>query len=270
MPMQFTPVPISCYILTLNSQKHLQTVIDSVKTAVDEIVILDSGSKDDTEKIAAANGCRFLYRKFDNYRDQRKYGVDACTHDWVFSLDCDEVASPEFAQHLISLKDTLNDTIGNLPADEVVYVIMRDWYAFGRKVHALFPVVSPDYPIRLFNKKKVHYTEKSNIVHEEPQGYQLKKTLQGRVHHYTFETKAELYKKLDAYSSFDAQMKLIKGWRSNPFKAWFSPIKYWIKFYVFYGNWKDGKTGLLLAKYGYDYKRLTYSKLKKLQSQKQP
>ena len=64
---------LSCYILTRNSDRRLEEVLSSIVDAVDELVILDSGSTDQTQSIAETYGARFHFREFDDFRSQRNF-----------------------------------------------------------------------------------------------------------------------------------------------------------------------------------------------------
>ena len=86
----------SILILTYNEELNLAECLDSVSWC-DDIWILDSGSTDKTLQIAEQRGCHILTRKFDNFGNQRNYGIDTCKwkYEWVFDLDADERFTPE-------------------------------------------------------------------------------------------------------------------------------------------------------------------------------
>jgi GT2 family glycosyltransferase len=74
-----TPTALSCYILTYNSERRLAQVLTSIQQVADEILIVDSGSTDQTLNIARRFGANILTRSFDNFRDQRIFAEDHCT-----------------------------------------------------------------------------------------------------------------------------------------------------------------------------------------------
>jgi len=94
---------ISVLILTLNEEVNIAECLDSVAWA-DDVLVLDSGSEDRTVDIAKENGARVMHRSFDNFANQRNYGLQEgnLAHDWVLHLDADERVTP-------ALKDVLQE-----------------------------------------------------------------------------------------------------------------------------------------------------------------
>ena len=86
---------ISAYIVTLNEEKRLGKTLEALKQVADEIFVIDSGSTDKTKEIAESHGATFLFHEWKNISAQKHYGQELCHNDWVFSLDADEVLSPE-------------------------------------------------------------------------------------------------------------------------------------------------------------------------------
>lgn len=88
-------LPISVVILTLNESANLPACLASA-AACDDVVVLDSGSTDDTVEIARAAGARVFVNRFQNFAQQRNHAHDAIPfrHEWVFHLDADETLSP--------------------------------------------------------------------------------------------------------------------------------------------------------------------------------
>ena len=84
--------PLSVVVITYNNGDTLDRVLREVDWA-DEIVVLDSGSGDDTVAIATAHGARIAVHPFDDYGPQKQRAIDMATHHWVLNLDADEVLS---------------------------------------------------------------------------------------------------------------------------------------------------------------------------------
>jgi glycosyltransferase involved in cell wall biosynthesis len=95
---------ISVVILTLNEAGSLQRSLDSVAWS-DDVLVVDSGSSDDTVAIARAAGARVLVRAFDSFAGQRNFAMDtgAFRHRWVLHLDADEVVTPALREELLVL-----------------------------------------------------------------------------------------------------------------------------------------------------------------------
>ena len=95
---------ISVVILTLNEGCNLQRCIDSVSWS-DDVVVVDSGSSDNTVEIALAAGAKILVRPFDTFAGQRNHAMEAAEfrHGWVLHLDADEVVTPGLRDEMLAL-----------------------------------------------------------------------------------------------------------------------------------------------------------------------
>src|SRR5882672_1260733 len=91
--------PLTVTIITLNEAAHIAAAIESASFA-DEILVVDSGSADNTADIARAQNVRVLTREWTGYVDQKNYATDQASHDWIFSLDADERIPPPLAEEI--------------------------------------------------------------------------------------------------------------------------------------------------------------------------
>jgi len=245
---------ISSYVLTLNSERHLSQIIERLSEFSDEIIIVDSGSTDRTQQIAASYACRFVHRPFDNFRAQREFATSLCTGDLVFYCDCDEIPSAALAQWLRSQKRA-----GFVHAR---YRIRRDWYAFGRRVHAVYPVPSPDYPTRLVHRSVATYTRSPEVHERYDDDRENAQVIEYPLLHITFENRTELIAKLRRYTRMDAEV-LVRERRSIPqllFKLLTSPLAAFCLWYLRRGGFLDGAAGLQLSAYAAAYKFLKYAR----------
>lgn len=96
---------ISALILTYNEERNIRSCLESIRD-LDDILVVDSGSTDQTCAYAKEYGARILTRPFDNFANQRNFGLDEgnLKNDWVLHLDADEVATREFLDAIASLK----------------------------------------------------------------------------------------------------------------------------------------------------------------------
>jgi glycosyltransferase involved in cell wall biosynthesis len=102
--MSFVP-KLSCYIITLNEERRLPLVLESIKGLADELVVVDSGSTDGTEEIVKRYGGRFLRHEWESVGHQVKWAEGQCAHRWVLRLDADEVVSPELAAEIREIRE---------------------------------------------------------------------------------------------------------------------------------------------------------------------
>jgi len=242
---------LSAFILTRNSEKYLGQILHQLKKACDEIVVMDSESSDSTRSISEKENVRFLSRAFDNFKNQRAYAVQQCTYDLILMIDSDEIPDDELIAALNILKLS-NDILD-------AYRLKREWFVLGKKIHAVYPVVSPDFPVRLFDKRKSNF-DLSPVVHEEPSGYKTIGILGGTLKHYTFETKKEIAEKLNRYASLSAETLLKKKKNLSILQQYLSSTAAFLKWYFGKGGWRDGAVGLTLGRYAFDYTFLKYEK----------
>ena len=220
---------------------------------------VDSGSTDGTLKIVEErNDVRLLKRDFDNFKDQRNFAASNCRYDWVFFVDSDEIPDNILVKSLIELKKQ------NFVPSDKVFSFSRSWEAMGRSIHSLYPVVSPDIVVRLFNKKVVSFDEHSNLVHETIGGYSQNEILSGGIKHSTFETKAEIYRKIEQYTSIAAQDMVLRGRSLSRIKLLLDPPAAFVKWYIFKKGFLDGRVGVILGIYAYRYTKNKYRKALKM------
>ena len=90
---------ISVAIVAMDEEANIGRTLASVRWA-DEIVLVDSGSKDRTCEIARAQGAQVVIEPWRGYVAQKQYAIDRCTKDWVLLLDADEEVSPGLAEEI--------------------------------------------------------------------------------------------------------------------------------------------------------------------------
>lgn len=103
--------PISCFIITKNEADRIARTISSVKSWVDEVVVLDSGSTDKTVEIAEQLGASVHFKEWEGFGPQKRRGEELCKHDWVLNLDADEVLTPELGKEIQDLFKSTNDPV---------------------------------------------------------------------------------------------------------------------------------------------------------------
>lgn len=100
---------VSVCILTHNEEKRIQQVINNVQTGVDEIVIIDGFSTDQTPQIAQKNNVIFFQREMNNdYGAQRNFAIEKSKGDWIFMLDADELCSEKLVKNIKSITNTVD------------------------------------------------------------------------------------------------------------------------------------------------------------------
>ena len=133
--------------------------------------------------MARLHGCRVEVSEFKGFSRQRQKAQSLCTYDHVLFVDSDEIMSDDLVAEILALKKA------GFPAD--AYSIRRDWFVLGKPVHAFYPVLSPDYPIRIIDRRKVDFST-SNEVHETASGYRSLQRIEKPITHLSYETNEEL------------------------------------------------------------------------------
>src|SRR5579885_3719020 len=185
---------ISAYIIAYNEAEKIAAALNSVQWA-DEVIVVDSASTDRTAEIAASLGARVVQVPFAGFGDLRNRAIEACSHDWIFSLDADERCTAELRDEIIAL------LAAGPPLD--VYRVPRRSYMMGRWIRG-----SGWYPNfrqpQLFRKGSMRYT--LDPVHE---GYEVLEgrpvgTLQNAIWQFPFASLEEVIRKMNRYSSLGA------------------------------------------------------------------
>ncbi|MFH1762430.1 MAG: glycosyltransferase family 2 protein, partial [bacterium] len=133
-------IKISAALICFNEQANIKRCLHSVGWC-DEIVVVDSGSDDDTVGILHGFAkVKLFIRSFDDFAAQKNFAVQKCSNEWVLSIDADEEVTGELAQEILGLDFTCNG-----------YFISRQNSFLGKWIY--FGGWSPDYKLRLFNRK---------------------------------------------------------------------------------------------------------------------
>jgi glycosyltransferase involved in cell wall biosynthesis len=107
-------IPLSCYIRTLNEAKRIGPVIDKIREIGAEVIVVDSGSTDNTREIARRAGAKVVEHAWEGNGFQKRVGEEAASNDWLLDLDADEVLSPE-------LQETIRSLFADGPPKPAVY-----------------------------------------------------------------------------------------------------------------------------------------------------
>jgi glycosyltransferase involved in cell wall biosynthesis len=226
---------LSAYIIAYNEAARIADAVNSVLWA-DEIVVADSHSTDGTDRIAQDLGARVVQIPFQGFGHLRNQAVDACTHDWVLSIDTDEQCTPEVRDEILAL-------LSGTPAHDA-YLVPRRNYFMGQWV-----AHSGWYPNfrqpQLFRKGAMKYMELP--VHE---GYDLLTPkpvgrLEQAIWQIPFRNFEEVLKKANRYSTLGAQ-KLDRR-RVSMGMALLHGVWSFLKHYVAKRGFLDGWAGFVIA-----------------------
>ncbi len=234
---------------TFNSARLLREVLPPLREIADEFVVLDSGSKDDTLEILRGFGIEAKHRPYSTHGEQMNAAAALAAHDWVLCIDSDEVADDRLVAAVRALK------AGTEPDPGDAYRLRREWYVLGRKVRAIYPVSSPDFPVRLFNRTRVRFNDVP--VDDKAQGFDRTEILAGGLRHDTFYSLDEVFQKLNTYTSRRMRGEALN---SSLVRAVMSGLFAFLKWYFYKGSWRDGRVGVVAGVYAGLYSFLKYFK----------
>ncbi|MEW6585779.1 MAG: glycosyltransferase family 2 protein [Nitrospirota bacterium] len=256
-------------IPTLNEEKNLPFALESCRFA-GQVVVLDSGSSDETQKIAAQYGAQFVYHPWEGYARQKNWGLDnlPIESEWVFILDADEVITPALREELIAI------STGRVKTDKAGFYVNRYFVWNGKEIrHCGY---YPSWNLRFFRRGKARYEERD--VHEHM-------IVDGRVGYLTGEIRHEdrrgrdyLWQKHLKYAELEAKemLKVVKGESTGKLPASFLgnslerrraikeriwpyvPGRWFLRFFYMYiikRGFLDGAAGLDMCTFMANYER---------------
>ncbi len=244
-------MPFSVTLITRDAAGQLADCLASVAFA-DEIVVVDSGSTDDTVELARSHGARVLQHDWLGFGPQKQFAVEAASHDWVLCVDADERVSPELRQQIVS----------ELKAPRgFVYAIPRRNRFLGRWLR--HGEGYPDWSVRLFHR--AHARWGSEPVHEKVVSRSPVLKLSGDLLHDSAETLEKYLDKQNRYTSIQAEAMHAAGRRANVMQMAISPFLRFLKYYVLRLGFLDGVPGLVHIAIGCMNSFNKYAKLKALE-----
>ena len=142
--------PVSAYIRTLNEARMIAEVVTAARRVADDVVVIDSGSSDETRSLAESAGARVVEQPWLGNGRQKRAAEDACRHDWLLDLDADEIVTPELAAEIAALFDHGDPPSSVYRTDLALVPPIGDpWLTFGLQTrHKLYDrrvVRQPDH-----------------------------------------------------------------------------------------------------------------------------
>lgn len=253
------PVRISAVIITFNSARLLGSVLAALRWC-DEIVIVDSGSSDETVAIASQHGCRVLHRPFDGFGTQKGWAVAQARNDWVFVVDDDEIASGELAFEIIEKVHRVE--AGTLPFR--AFTVPISLVFLGRLMRFGGEYKMPH--LRLFNRRFGNYN--SARVHEDVVVSGPVGRLRNHMVHDSYGSLDEYVEKLNRYTTAGAEELYEKGKRIASVHVLVRFPLTFIREYALRLNFLNGYPGFVWSMFSAMYPVVKYAKLRELRRTK--
>lgn len=244
-------VRISAVIITFNEEKNIGRCLESLQGIVDEIVVVDSFSKDKTKQICNAFDVKFVEHAFDGHIEQKNWAITQASNAYVLSLDADEALDETLKRSIIKVKE-------NWTHD--AYSMNRLTNYCGKWIHHCGWY--PDKKLRLWDSRKGEWG--GDNPHDKFELFDKKATtlhLEGDLLHYSYYTLEDHYKQVTYFTDILAKAQYNKGKKAPLIVLLFSPIVKFLKDYFFKLGFLDGKAGFTICRIS---AYATYMKYKKL------
>lgn len=228
-------------IITLNEEKGIARAIESASFCSD-VVVLDSGSTDNTCQIARELGARVFLEEWRGFQAQKQRATDLAANDWVLSLDGDEAVSSELREEIKSIlsgwargEDQSHFTVDGYRMPRLTWNLGR-WIRHGGWY--------PDYQLRFYNRTRAKWI--GGQVHERVKAIRVEK-LKGALLHYPFARHFDQVATNNRYSGLGAEALHSKGTKFQLSKLILKPISKFIETYIFKRGFLDGLPGFIIA-----------------------
>jgi glycosyltransferase involved in cell wall biosynthesis len=238
---------ISATIVTLNEERNIARAIVSLRCA-DEVVVVDSGSTDQTRAIATGLGARVIEEPWRGFARQKNFAAASAVNDWILSIDADEALTEELATEILTLKKA-GARYGGYSFPRLAEYLGRwirhsGWY--------------PDRKVRLYDRRKAQWV--GEYVHESVRVNGATGELRGNLLHFTCASLSEHLRTLDRYTSLAAQELRARGKPITMRRLTLDPAWTFFRTYVLQRGFLDGRQGLAIAWMAALYTFLKYAK----------
>jgi glycosyltransferase involved in cell wall biosynthesis len=236
-------LPISVFIIAVNEADRIPLTIDSVRDWVDEVIVIDSGSRDDTVVVAESRGARVVFNEWKGYGPQKVFGETLCRNEWLLNLDADEEITPELASEI-------RDLFAGDPACSAYRLHILPLHGFSDKGHKW---TATQKPVRLYRKSQGGFKDStvhdSVVVRSGATG-----SLKGMVNHRSFRSLAHHVDKVNSYSSAQAKDLHRRGRNPSRIELIVVPVFAFLKQYLLRREFVNSIDGVIIS-YMYAFQR---------------
>lgn len=247
--------PLSAVIITRDAASQIKACLDSVSFA-DEVVVVDSGSTDDTTGIAERCGARVIRQEWLGYGAQKRFAAGQARNNWVLSLDADERVSAELRESIGHELASPRFSAYQFPRRNR---FMGRWLRHGEGY--------PDWSLRLFDRRQANWSD--DAIHEKVVSSGPVGRLRGDLLHESEHGIADYLAKQNRYTTLQAEQLYARGKRAGVGKLVLSPLFRFIKFYFLRLGFLDGVPGLTHIVIGCLNSFAKYAKLRELDAGRQ-
>lgn len=230
-------LPLSCFIIAKNEAHRIGRTIASVIDWVDEVIVVEADSIDNTVEVAQRAGAKVIQHRWVGFGQQKRFAEEQCRNNWVLNLDADEVAPPGMHPELKALFVT-----GSPPLA-----------AYAMRVHIVYPGCEQPRPfardhlcIRFYDRARVRF--KNSTLHdsvdpgEHSVGY-----LQSSLSHHTFTSLEDLAAKCDERATYSASHSSPRSLLALRLRSVIEYPLVFTKNYLLRRHFTGGRIGLMYS-----------------------
>lgn len=244
---------LSACIIAMDEEDRIGDCIDSLAFC-DEILVVDSHSRDRTRELAAERGARVIERDWPGHVAQKEFAIRAARNDWVLCIDADERISAPLRGEIERLRDASFPEKAGWRMSRLSSYLGR-WMRRGAWV--------PDWQLRLFDRRRCRWGGHDPHDHVEAEG--SVGVLGGRLLHHPYRDLAEHLRTIDRYTTTMAEGMHARGVRASSLDLLVRPASRFLRAYVLKRGFLEGWRGFLQACLAAHYGRMKYAKLLVLQ-----
>ena len=229
---------ISAVINTYNEAEKLPACLESLKDWIDEIVVVDMGSTDQTLEIAKKYKAKiFPHEHLPYVEPARNFALSLSKGNWILVLDPDERISKELAKKLQEIaKNDIYEAV-NIPRKNIIFgkwIEHSNWW--------------PDKHVRFFKKGKVTWSERIHL-YPEVRGKILELPAEENlaIEHLNYETVNQFLERQNRYSEVSARNRYDSGERFSWKNFFWKPTRLFLQRFIRHVGFLDGFYGLALA-----------------------
>ena len=269
-PAEAVRAPVTAMVFTLDEEIHLPSCLESLRWT-DDVIVVDSFSRDRTVEIARAAGARVFQHAFEGFGTQRMWAFAQTQpkYEWILVLDADERVTPELAREIA-------ERIPSTPDSVAAYRLKRRFHMWGRWLRR--SNLYPSYVVRLVRKGRVTYVNRGHSETQEVSGET--RELAHDLIDENLKGIDEWYQRQDRYSTREAQFELEQ--ETTPFRASallssdplarraalkrmaaampLRPLAYFFYSYVLRGGFLEGRDGLRFCMMKSEYQHMVVAK----------
>lgn len=247
----------SVVIITKNEENNIKRTLKNLEGVSDDVIIVDSGSTDDTLSICGQFNCKIIGTEWKGYGETKNVGNNAAKYDWILSIDADESIDDRLKQFLSGV---------NTEKENTVFKMKRRNFFCQKPIR--YGGWADDKTIRLFNRKNTKWNSvpvHENLEYTKPPIIEM---AEGFILHYTYNTEQEYLDKMEFYARLNAEKYFSKKKKAGFVKMHLSPTFKFVKDYFFKRGFLDGKYGFLIAQISAKGIKLKYKYLRELNKSK--